>query len=129
MNPNDPQAWFDKGHRDLELAMAMLPYWEKFPDILCYHCQQAAEKQLKALLLHHGQSVKRTHDLEELLDLLKVFESSIDVKYYNNALKINDYSILMRYPGLSVDPSEADVLEATASAVFFQDFVRKILGI
>lgn len=129
MNPNDPQAWFDKGHRDLELAKAMLPHWEKFPDLLCYHCQQAAEKQLKALLLHYGQSVKRTHDLEELLDLLKVFESSVSAEHYNNALKINDYSILMRYPGLSVDPSEADVLEAIDSAAFFQDFVRSILGI
>lgn len=79
---------------------------KKFPDLLCYHCQQAAEKQLKAVLLHHKQPVKKTHDLEELLDLLKVFEHSITVEHYNNALKINDYSILMRYPGLSVDQAK-----------------------
>ena len=75
MNPDDPSSWIVKGNRDLELARAMLPNWAKFPDLLCYHCQQAAEKHLKALLLHHGQAVKRTHDLEELLDLLVVFES------------------------------------------------------
>lgn len=129
MNPDDPLSWIIKGNRDLALVRDMLPNWAKFPDLLCYHCQQAAEKHLKALLLHHGGPVKRTHDLEELVDLLAPFEPSITAEHYNNALIINDYAILMRYPGLSNDPTEADVLEALESAVFFRDFAERVLGI
>jgi len=129
MNPDDPLSWIIKGNRDLALVRDMLPNWVKFPDLLCYHCQQAAEKHLKALLLHYGQPLKRTHDLEELVDLLAPFEPSITAEHYNNALVINDYAILMRYPGLSIDPTEADVLEALASAEFFRNFAARILGI
>ncbi len=129
MNPDDPLSWIMKGDRDLMLVRDMLPGWATYPDLICYHCQQAAEKHLKALLLHHGQPVKRTHDLEELVDLLAPFEVSISIEHYNNALKINDYAILTRYPSLATDPSEADVLEAITCAEFFRSFAVEALGI
>jgi hypothetical protein len=43
---------------------------EPFNDQLCFHCQQSAEKYLKAVLEELGQSVPRTHDLNDLLNLL-----------------------------------------------------------
>ena len=67
--------------------------------------------------------------MEELVDLLAPFEVSISVEHYNNALKINDYAILTRYPSLTNDPSEADVLEAVACAEFFRSFAVGVLGI
>ena len=73
--------------------------------------------------------MKRTHDLEELIDLLAPFEVSISVEHYNNVLKINDYAILFRYPSLTADPSEADVLEAVVCAEFFRSFAVEVLGI
>jgi predicted nucleotidyltransferase len=39
-------------------------------DLTCFHCQQAAEKYFKALRQENGAAVPRTHDPEELLDLL-----------------------------------------------------------
>lgn len=129
MNPENPQHWLIKADRDLALIQDTLPNAASYPDLICYHCQQAAEKYLKALLLHHGQSVKKTHDLEELVDLLAPFEVSITANHYNNALKINDYAILTRYPARIGDPSEADVLEAIAAAEFFRRFAVAVLGI
>ena len=38
--------------------------------IIGFHCQQAAEKLLKALLSERGAIFRRTHDLTELCDLL-----------------------------------------------------------
>jgi len=35
-----------------------------------FHCQQAAEKLLKALLSEHGVAFRRTPDLRELMDAL-----------------------------------------------------------
>lgn len=107
----------------------MLPSAMAYPDLICYHCQQAAEKYLKALLLHYGQPVKRTHDLEELLDLIFPFENSINANVYNKALIIKNYAVHIRYPNPFTDPSEADVLEAVTCAGFFRDFAVKVLGI
>jgi HEPN domain-containing protein len=39
-------------------------------DIIGYHCQQAAEKMLKALLSELGVEFPRTHNLRLLMDLL-----------------------------------------------------------
>jgi HEPN domain-containing protein len=36
----------------------------------CFHCQQAAEKYLKALLVERSRPVPRTHILADLVDLL-----------------------------------------------------------
>ncbi|MEW6107540.1 MAG: HEPN domain-containing protein, partial [Bacillota bacterium] len=35
-------------------------------DTACFHCQQAAEKHLKAFLAYHERPIPHTHDLEEL---------------------------------------------------------------
>jgi HEPN domain-containing protein len=39
-------------------------------DAVSFHCQQAAEKFLKALLRELGLPIPRTHDLDQLLVLL-----------------------------------------------------------
>jgi len=129
MNPEDPRDWLIKADRDLTLIQDMLPNAASYPDLICYHCQQAAEKYLKALLVYHGQSVKKTHDLEELLDLLFPFEKSIDATVYNKALSIKNYTVHIRYPYPSANPSEADVLEAVATAKFFRHFAAEVLGV
>ena len=46
-------------------------------DITCFHCQQVAEKYLKALLQELGQPVPRTHDLEQLLLLLLPHDAAL----------------------------------------------------
>jgi HEPN domain-containing protein len=38
-------------------------------EIVCYHCQQSAEKALKAILAYHEETILKTHDLKRLLDL------------------------------------------------------------
>lgn len=40
-------------------------------EIIGFHCQQAAEKLLKALLSEFGIRFRKTHDVRELMDLLE----------------------------------------------------------
>ena len=105
MNPNDPFSWIEKGDRDLTLVKIGLSAAGNVPDLLCYHCQQAAEKYLKALQLHFGQEVKKTHDLEILLDLLAPFSVVIDLETYDKALIIKNYAVQIRYPNPFGDPT------------------------
>ena len=40
-----------------------------FYDVSVYHCQQAAEKAVKAFLVYHDKPYEKTHDFEVLVDL------------------------------------------------------------
>lgn len=40
------------------------------PGFAAYHCQQAAEKTMKGLLIAAGRGFRKIHDLDELADLV-----------------------------------------------------------
>ena len=55
----DPEGgvirWVDKAEHDLRAAEHLLQFQEGgLTDIVCFHCQQCAEKYLKALLVALG---------------------------------------------------------------------------
>ena len=127
MNPNDPLTWMTKGDRDLGVVRIVLAESKEYSDLVCYHCQQAAEKYLKALQLHFGQPVKKTHLLEMLLDLLSP-HVPMDDEVYEKALMLQEYAVGIRYPNPFADPTEEEVREALAAAEFFRDFAKNILA-
>jgi len=63
-------AWLRQAHSDL--AMAAYASQGGFHAQACYHCSQAAEKALKAMLLALDQEPERTHSIERLLSALEV---------------------------------------------------------
>lgn len=63
-------AWLRQAHSDL--AMAAYASEGDFHAQACYHCSQAAEKALKALLLALDQEPERTHSIERLLGALEL---------------------------------------------------------
>lgn len=128
MNPENPHDWFLKAERDLGLAHHAHKQGLDYPDLICYHCQQAAEKFLKAIVIYKGIPLRKTHDLEVLLDILAPAELSVGVEFYEHARKINDYGVMIRYPDPSGDPTEADVAEALITAAFFRTFAAGALG-
>ena len=62
-------AWLRQAHSDL--AMAAYASEGGFHAQACYHCSQAAEKALKALLLALDQEPERTHSIQRLLRALE----------------------------------------------------------
>jgi HEPN domain-containing protein len=63
-------AWLRQAHSDL--AMAAYASQGGFHAQACYHCSQAAEKALKAMLLALDQEPERTHSIERLLSALEL---------------------------------------------------------
>ena len=63
-------AWLRQAHSDL--AMAAYASEGDFHAQACYHCSQAAEKALKAVLLALDQEPERTHSIERLLCALEL---------------------------------------------------------
>jgi HEPN domain-containing protein len=62
-------AWLRQAHSDL--AMAAYASEGGFHAQACYHCSQAAEKALKAMLLALDQEPERPHSIERLLGALE----------------------------------------------------------
>ena len=65
----------------------------------CFHCQQAAEKYLKALLQELGLGVPRTHELEDLLDLLLPHDATL-APLRRSLRSLTPYAVNFRYPGV-----------------------------
>ena len=66
-------------------------------EIICYHCQQASEKMLKALMISFDCAVQKTHDLGLLLDILSDYVIFPE-KVINAAEKLTPYGVKIRYP-------------------------------
>ena len=69
ISSGSPEDWLRYAKADLALAQVPLPAGGLY-ELLCFHAQQAAEKSLKAVLIHHSIELPRTHNLERLIDLL-----------------------------------------------------------
>jgi HEPN domain-containing protein len=54
--------WLEKAGRDLAFA-SMAQDTPEFLDMAAFHCQQAAEKALKGLLVFNDQRFTKTHEL------------------------------------------------------------------
>ena len=95
---NATKEWVRKAETDFRLAKELLESQKRYPDQICFHCQQAAEKYLKAALEENGLSVPKTHDCEFLLTIVR--QQSIPVKLSRRSLAyISGFAVVTRYPG------------------------------
>ncbi|MFQ5330432.1 MAG: HEPN domain-containing protein, partial [Thermodesulfobacteriota bacterium] len=77
----------------------------------CFHCQQGAEKFLKAYLSTKGTVPPVSHDL--LLILEKIVPLEIDAGNLRDSLALlTPYAVEIRYPDDWFMPTEEDALEA-----------------
>lgn len=71
MKPVDmAKKFLEKAAQDEVLLDKVLQDREIADEIIGFHCQQATEKILKALLAYNRIEFRKTHDLAELMDLL-----------------------------------------------------------
>jgi len=92
------QQWIEKVKIDFDVATYLNSKDSKFFETVAFHCQQAAEKFLKAYLVSYQIEFPKTHDIEKLLELVSERDSELA-----NQLKIakilSPYSVEMCYPG------------------------------
>ena len=67
--------WLAFARTDYECAKYLegAPFYPRPLNIICYHCQQAAEKALKALIVYFGNQggMPKVHDISFLLNQIK----------------------------------------------------------
>ena len=115
-DPEEVCNWLQKAEEDF-LGAVDLSRRRKhpLPDLVCFHCQQAAEKYLKAFLIFHEINFPKTHDLL-LVTLLNDIEPQIS--FYRDWFDtLNAYSVQFRYPGDSVSQEEAVTALKTVKSI------------
>ena len=61
------KQWLLKANEDLLVVNKLTEFEIVATSSVCFHCQQAVEKFLKAFLIANGVDIKKTHNIEFLL--------------------------------------------------------------
>lgn len=100
------RQWMTKAANDLLNADNNLKA-ETIPlDTVCFHCQQAAEKLLKAFLVGKGRTYPITHDLLAILENILPINSEAE-RLRDDLALLTPYAVEVRYPDDFYMPSAA----------------------
>jgi HEPN domain-containing protein len=93
------EEWVIKAEEDFRATRLTLEASQPIPSIAAFHCQQCAEKYLKAYLTEHQVAFKFKHELLPLHDSIKPFDAEI-TSLTDDLDLLSDYAVEIRYPGL-----------------------------
>ena len=121
------KEWVAKADNDFYSADMLLHSGDvPMIDTACFHCQQCAEKYLKAYLQEHRVRFERIHILMTLLDLCIPIDE--DFRKIADALdSLEGYAVAIRYPGAIVSIELAEAAFKVTKSV--RVFVRRKLKI
>jgi HEPN domain-containing protein len=71
------RQWLSKAEEDLGAAEILISHKTSYLSAVGFHCQQAAEKFLKAWLTFNQIEFPKTHDLGALLDLVAPMDAPL----------------------------------------------------
>ncbi len=118
--------WVSKAESDYQLPLVLSRRRKVvFHDQACFHCQQSAEKYLKARMEEAGVRIQKTHDLDKLLRTLLPIEPLWSA-LRPSLLVLGDYAVEFRYPGNSA--TTLDMKEALKHAKAVRKEARLALG-
>jgi HEPN domain-containing protein len=117
------RQWIEIADKDLAAAkkkkknMWPVPY-----EIICFHCQQSAEKYLKWVLVLHDIDPPKIHDLEELEKLCETINPQFKT-IYEKCAALTEYAVHTRYPE-EKQLEKKDMNRALEYAQSIREFVR-----
>ena len=96
--------------------------------VICFHCQQMAEKYLKALVHERGLVVPRTHDCRALIHLLIPTDPELS-RHQRAAFGLTRFAVGPRYPHPLTKPDASHARTAWNAAERIRAEVRRRLGL
>jgi HEPN domain-containing protein len=119
-----PAAWLR--HARADLAIARLPLTpEGLWETLAFHAQQAAERAVKAVLIHRVVVFPLTHDIDRLLQLLP---AAVVTEQLREAAELTAYAVASRYPAGGPPVTEEEQRRALAQAEAVVQWAEAIVG-
>jgi len=123
------QAWLDKAASDLRNAEIVLASGNNdLPtDTVCFHCQQAAEKYLKAFLTSRNTPFPPSHNLSDLIAIAAKVNPDFAL-ILEKAESLSPYAVSIRYPDDYWMPTLSEAQEALATAREIKQFILQRLN-
>jgi HEPN domain-containing protein len=126
MTPNEwlldeTRRWLEREQGDLRAAEICAT---ELPATALFHCQQAAEKYLKAYLTWNQKVFRKTHELRELATACALIVAALK-SVLDPAETLSKYAWKFRYPGA---PYEPDAQEAAAGRTLAEQVRTAIVG-
>ncbi|GHV78071.1 hypothetical protein AGMMS49942_28920 [Spirochaetia bacterium] len=115
---NTPKGWMILGDRDYDAAAFLAANMYPKPlEIICFHCQQAAEKYLKGFLALQDEDPPYIHDLKKLCKhgekYNALFSTIEDV-----CASITQFSVQPRYDsGMSITEADTSLVLKNTQAI------------
>jgi len=127
-NP-DPAVWMRLARDDMATVSLLMTEHRKRVEIILYHCQQTAEKSLKAFLINSNVWIGNTHDLILLLKECAKINPSFNFKrMINHCAFLNRITPSVKYADLSISLDTSHIPRAINSAKRVYDLVSVHLG-
>ena len=123
---DEVRSWLVKARQDLEAAAWLLESPQVLGNVVGFHCQQAAEKTLKAYLTWLDEPFERTHSLVALVGICLKFTPDFD-KLRKAATTLTPFAVTMRYPGELPEISTQEARDALELARQIWGFVQERL--
>ena len=120
------RQWLSKAEEDFNAAKSLITYGVSFLSTVCFHSQQAAEKYLKAFLTYHQVEFPKTHDIDELLDLIAPTDKKLS-KSLRGVIALANYGVDVRYPGDFPNVTSSDAQQAIQMAEKVRRLVLELL--
>ena len=115
------QQWWLRAAEDLAAAKAA----RRQLTASCFHCQQAVEKAIKALLVLHQVEFEKTHDIGKLLAQLSQTPTPSPVAMTDGLRKLTRFAVETRYPPTAATLQDAK--DALDKAEMFLVWVQSVL--
>jgi len=119
---DEVREWIKYSDNDLEAVRQLLTFSPTQIEIVCYLCQQSAEKILKAFWVYSNMRPPKTHDLRLLRDECEKTDKRFEV-LQDECARLNDYSSQPRYPS-GLELIESDMKLALEDSAKISEFVK-----
>lgn len=119
------REWVRIAHADLTGARPLIDATPALLELVCFHCQQSAEKMLKSFFTARNVAFPKVHAMILLYDLCeKVDPSFVEIRDAGEWL--TRFAVQVRYPW-GRPPTMADATKALADADQIMSFVLERL--
>ena len=115
------KEWVNYSEKDYIAAQFLMTAANPPIEIICYHCQQSAEKLFKAFLIKNDIIPSRTHDLNLLVNECVKIENTISI-LKKECNRLNDFGVNTRYPN-NMDLELEDAKIALKDAEKIKEFI------
>jgi HEPN domain-containing protein len=127
MNINDIiSEWLQIAYEDYDSALYLFQKPHRKPlEIISYHCQQSAEKSLKAFLCAAEIDIPKTHDTGYLCRRCAEIDEAF-LEHLKPCEELAIYATETRYP-IRIEIDEATIKRNLQQALAIYDFVTAII--